>query len=164
MYVLFFTGNHCSSVGSFSSTICVDVNGSIKGTQQNSLDCTVTTLVTTSVACVHHCLVPDAVTAGWLWLCLNHTAGGIHYHADHRNQAMKVKAPFPYTRRTLVPKGLQSRWGQFIHKFFVITQDRTTRQQHWLLGCSCDQSHGSAWGTSVTHHTLYVLKEPWLLL
>ena len=63
---------------------------------------------------------------------------------------IKVKATFPLTRCTLVSEGLQSRRGQFIHKF--------TGQQRWLLGCSCDQSYGSAWVTSMTHHTQYALK------
>ena len=40
-----------------------------------------------------------------------------HYISIHVNYVTKVKATFPLMRRTLVPKGLQSRRGQFIHKF-----------------------------------------------
>ena len=29
---------------------------------------------------------------------------------------------------------------------------RLTQQRGLLLGCSCGESHGSAWGTSVIHH------------
>ena len=37
-------------------------------------------------------------------------------------------------------------------QFFLVDESRY--QQSLLLGCSCDQSHGSAWGTSVMHYTL----------
>ena len=68
----------------------------------------------------------------------------------------KVGATVPLTHRMLVHKGLQSRQGPIHSQIFVISHDRNTQQQHWLLGCSCDQSHGSAWGTSVMHHTLVI--------
>ena len=32
----------------------------------------------------------------------------------------KIKATFPLTRCTLVPKGLQSRWGQFIQSCVIM--------------------------------------------
>ena len=37
----------------------------------------------------------------------------------------------------------------------------TIQQQLWLLGCSCDQSHGGVWGTIVTRvpHTHWLVTE-----
>ena len=62
-----------------------------------------------------------------------------------------TRATFPLTRCTLV---FAEQAGPIHSQIFVITHDWTTRQQRWLLGCSCDLSHGSVWGTSVTHHKL----------
>ena len=39
-------------------------------------------------------------------------------------------------------------------QLFVIMYDGTTQQQWQFLGCSCDHSHGSVWGTNMMHHTL----------
>ena len=83
---------------------------------------------------------------------------GIWLWAKSEMCVSKVKATFPFMHRTLVPNGLQSRQGQFIYILLLITHNWTIRQQHWLLGCSCDQSHGNAWGTSVIHRMLYTLK------
>ena len=66
----------------------------------------------------------------------------------------KVKATIPLTRRTLVPKGLQSRRGQFTN---FCNHARSNHSATALVArVQDDQSHGSAWGTSVTHHMLYI--------
>ena len=44
--------------------------------------------------------------------------------------------------------------GRIPPQFFVIMHSRAIQQWRLLMGCSCGHSHSSAWGTSVTHHTL----------
>ena len=64
----------------------------------------------------------------------------------------KVKATIPLTRRTLMPKGLQSTRRAISFTNF----DDHARSNHLATAAlvarvqlSCDQSHSSAWGTSV---------------
>ena len=54
-----------------------------------------------------------------------------------------------------MPKGLQSRHGQIIHRFL---QSGMIEPLGNSAGCSCDQSHGSVWGTSVMHQALVTVR------